>query len=85
MRMLSNILLHEDVNETDADSQFTHHERTVLKMSLALDVVMHSLEFLLLQSNQVTIVPVMVVGQQSLINVNRVPFLRHCSFFSLQR
>lgn len=38
-------------------------------MALTLDAVVHPLEFLLLQGNEVAVIPVMVAGQQPLVGV----------------
>ena len=67
--VIDGIVLHEDVNEADADGNIAYHDGVVFKMALALDTVVHTLEFLLLQCYEVGIITVLIVGQQSFIGM----------------
>ena len=63
------IVLHEDVNQADADGNVTSHDGVVFKMALTLDADVHALEFLFVQCYEISIVPVLVLGQQTFIGM----------------
>jgi hypothetical protein len=60
-----------------ADGDFTNHIVVVSQVIFTFDAVEHPLELFLLQSNKVGVVPVVILGQQTLIGMYRVPSF-HC-------
>ena len=73
--VIDGIVFHENVNETDADGNVANHNSIVFQMTLLLDIVVHPLEFLLLQGYEVGVIPIMVIGQQSFVGVYGASFL----------
>ena len=63
---MGGIVIHKDVYHADADDQFALRQFLALVMTLIVNIVAHPLKFLLLQCYEVGIIPVVVVGQQSL-------------------
>ena len=67
--IINGIVLHEDVNQADTDGNVTSYDGVVFKMALALDAVVHALEFFLFQCYEISIVPVLVLVQQTFIGM----------------
>ena len=74
------IIFHKDIDELQAYSQITCCILIILRDITSFKVTMHALEFLLLQRNEIGIIPIVIFCQQMLICMNRVSsFLFHNS------
>lgn len=75
------IVLHEDVDEANADGYFTNNMLGVLKMSFVLHIVVHPLELLLFQCDEVTVIPIVVIGQQAFVGMDGTSSFLVCQGF----
>lgn len=73
--VVGGIVLHEDVDEADANGNITRSHSVDFGMALILEVVVHPLEFLFLQGYEEGKIPVLVTNQQSLIGMYGASFL----------
>ena len=64
--VVGGIVLHEDVDEANADGNITRSHSVDFGMALILEVVVHPLEFLLLQGYEEGIIPVLVAASSRL-------------------
>ena len=72
------IIFHEDVDELQTNTQIACCELFILCDITCFKVIMHTLEFFLLQRDEIGIIPIIIFSQQMLISMNRVSsFLFH--------
>ena len=73
--VVGGIVLHEDVDEVDADGNITRSHSVDFGVALILEIFVHPLELFLLQGYEEGKIPVLVAGQQPLVGVYGASFL----------